>query len=114
MKEVRDARIPVREFKTDVVVLFGPTGCGKTRAVMDRYGARNVYIKDASQWWDGYDVQPVVLLDEFYGQLPYAEMPADGSVSASCASQGWLSTIQFKINRDHIEQIPVGLVSYGS
>lgn len=40
----------------------GRSGCGKTRAVMDAYP--DVYPKPRSKWWDGYQGEPVVLLDD--------------------------------------------------
>lgn len=42
---------------------WGATGVGKT------YRAKNLgkdyYIKDSSKWWDGYDQQDVVIIDDF-------------------------------------------------
>lgn len=59
-----------------VTVLWGQTGTGKTRSVLDQEGDANVFILNkthgASQiWWDGYDGQEVLLIDEFYGWIPY-------------------------------------------
>lgn len=62
---------PHRDFKTEVHVLVGPTGTGKTRWVNDR--EPNLYIKQRSNWWDSYDGSPAVLLDDFYGWIPYDE-----------------------------------------
>jgi len=42
--------------------ISGPSGCGKTRSVMERYP--NAYLKTANKWWDGYQGQPVVLIDD--------------------------------------------------
>lgn len=36
---------------------------------MDSYP--NAYWKQRSQWWDNYNGEAVVVLDEFYGWLPY-------------------------------------------
>lgn len=59
-----------------VVVLYGPTGTGKTSSVYSRYP--DAYVVPPQQagtgvgWWDGYDGQDVVLLDDFYGWLRYS------------------------------------------
>ncbi len=51
-----------------VFYLWGPPGTGKTRHVFDEHGADNVYKKIDGQWWDGYEDQDVVLLDDFYSE----------------------------------------------
>jgi hypothetical protein len=42
--------------------VYGRSGCGKTRAVLDAYP--ECYPKPRNQWWDGYQREPVVLLDD--------------------------------------------------
>lgn len=54
-----------RDEKPYVEWRYGPTGVGKTFAVVSRYGQDNVYMKDCSKWWDGYDDEPIVLWDDF-------------------------------------------------
>jgi len=58
-----------RKQKTKVFVVQGPTGVGKS------YWARqqdaNAYWKPRNNWWDGYTNQNTVIIDEFYGWLPY-------------------------------------------
>jgi len=58
-----------RNYKTEVHILQGPTGTGKSKWAMDNYP--NAYWKQRSNWWDGYYGQEVVVLDEFYGWLPF-------------------------------------------
>lgn len=58
-----------RNFKTNVHILQGPTGTGKSKWAMDSYP--NAYWKQRSNWWDGYTGQKAVVLDEFYGWLPF-------------------------------------------
>lgn len=47
----------------DVTVtwLWGSSGCGKTKTVM---GMDNVFKCDDLQWWDGYDKETILLLDD--------------------------------------------------
>lgn len=63
------AHSPVRTSKTEVYIYWGATGVGKSRKVAeDHPGA---YWKTKGDWWDGYDGHSVVVIDEFYGWLPY-------------------------------------------
>lgn len=43
--------------------IWGPAGVGKTSSVFLKY-PDGIYIKDTNQWWDGYQDQPVVLIDD--------------------------------------------------
>lgn len=62
-----------RDFKTEVHVLIGPPGCGKTRKAFE-LGPDNTYFKPRGEWWDGYLGQPRVVIDDFYGWIKYDEM----------------------------------------
>lgn len=44
---------------------WGPTGSGKTRAAFEEAGDDYWMSSDTLQWWDGYDGQSVVIIDEF-------------------------------------------------
>ena len=56
-----------------VFVRWGDAGAGKTRYVHDTHG-EDVYVFDdyRNGWWDGYNGQKVLLIDEFYGNIAYA------------------------------------------
>lgn len=58
-----------RNHEVDVIVIQGPTGTGKSRFCMDTYP--DAYWKQRSNWWDGYSGERVVIVDEFYGWLPF-------------------------------------------
>ena len=58
-----------RNHSMSVIVIQGPTGTGKSRWAMDEF--EGAYWKQRSQWWDGYSGEEVVILDEFYGWLPF-------------------------------------------
>jgi len=65
----------VREHGRGVYILYGKTGVGKTRAVMDKFGADNVYrvpsfTAGGTVWFNGLGHQDVVLFDEFSGEVP--------------------------------------------
>lgn len=52
-----------------VIVIFGPTGTGKSRYCMEQYP--DAFWKTRGQWWDGYSNQASVIIDEYYGWLPF-------------------------------------------
>lgn len=58
----------------EVVVVFGPPGSGKSKAVWDRFpDAYTLTVNPGGQlWWDGYESQETVLIDDFSGAgIPY-------------------------------------------
>lgn len=61
--------------KLHVVYIWGKTGTGKTRSVMEKYGYRNVYrVTDYDHPFDGYNGEPVIIFDEFRSQLKIHDM----------------------------------------
>ena len=42
--------------------IFGLAGCGKTKSVLDQIP--NAFPKPRNQWWDGYQREEVVLVDD--------------------------------------------------
>jgi len=68
-----------RDWEMDVRVYWGSAGAGKTRAVYDYAREQSQSVYPLSQnynggvvWWDGYDGQRIVLIDDFYGWLPFS------------------------------------------
>lgn len=49
---------------------WGKTGVGKTRFAYEFHDG-NVYIKDGTSWWDGYEQQEGILIDDFDGKWPF-------------------------------------------
>jgi len=52
-----------RDFKTEVIFIYGPSGSGKSRYAWETWP--NAYPKDGSIWWDGYQNQDTVIIDDF-------------------------------------------------
>ena len=52
-----------RDTKPYVMWIYGETGTGKTRYVFDNY--KDIYIKNSTKWWDGYDGHEVILIDDY-------------------------------------------------
>lgn len=48
-----------------VIWLYGKAGVGKTKYVHDNHDS--IYIKPHSKWWNGYNQQEVILIDDFPG-----------------------------------------------
>jgi hypothetical protein len=62
-----------KDDKRDVSVtyIYGRTGTGKTRSVMDAYGYSNVYrVTDYAHPFDSYDCEDVIIFEEFRSSLP--------------------------------------------
>lgn len=59
----------------DVTYIWGTTGAGKTRYVMEKYGYSNVYrVTDYAHPFDSYKGQEVILFEEFRSSLPISDM----------------------------------------
>lgn len=58
-----------RNWKSKVIVCVGPPRTGKSKYAMENYPG--AYWKQRSQWWDNYEGHETVILDDFYGWLPY-------------------------------------------
>ena len=65
---------------TDLVVtlLYGQTGLGKTRSVMERFGASDDFyvapLNNGTMWYDTYDGHKRVLLDDFSGAASHISL----------------------------------------
>lgn len=64
-----------RNWPTFTTVIWGPTGTGKTRTVMEKAGPHAYWLKKPGHgqtvFFDNYDGEEDVVIDEFYGWLPY-------------------------------------------
>lgn len=59
----------------EVTYIFGDTGAGKTRSVMERYGYSNTYrITNYRNAFDQYKGQDVIVFEEFFNSLPITDM----------------------------------------
>lgn len=68
-REYQKLRQRHRDWKTEVIVFWGKSGTGKSRSCMEE--APNAYWKTRDEWWDAYEGERDVIIDDFYGWLPY-------------------------------------------
>lgn len=72
---IRDEEFSERWRDLEVTYIYGDTGTGKTRYVMEKYGYRNVYrVTDYRHPFDSYMGQDVILFEEFRSSLPLGDM----------------------------------------
>lgn len=57
----------------NVIWRWGLAGTGKTRWAFDNFDINDIYVKDATRWWDGYENQKVILIDDFDNEWPYRD-----------------------------------------
>lgn len=102
LKNVSDSNRAYRFEKPYVEYIFGPTGVGKTKRVYDLcldYINKNLFYKllgSKGKWWDGYDTQKIILIDEFYGQIPISKInsyldgyPLQVEIKGSTCYKNW-------------------------
>lgn len=118
INDINRARLTVRteQFrklfrKLDVSYLWGPTGVGKTRTVMEKYHYDDVFrVTDYKNPFDNYEGQSTLVLDEYRGQFNISqflnlldgyplELPARYANKVACYTQVYIIS-----NIDLLEQ----------
>lgn len=72
LNSYRLVKVTPRSHPMEVIVIFGPTGTGKSRWCAENYP--NAYWKQLGKWWDGYQGHEAVIIDEFYGWLQWTTL----------------------------------------
>jgi len=64
---------PKRDWTMEILVIWGESGVGKSRYCHDNYPGGYWKSKNSGkqQFWDGYQGEDTVIIDEFYGWLPW-------------------------------------------
>eukprot|EP00873_Tetraselmis_striata_P044649 jgi/Tetstr1/464913/TSEL_009647.t1 len=67
-----------KRFRTEMtkgIWYTGPTASGKSHKVFDGFDPDTHYVKNLNEeWWDGYKGHPVVIFNEFRGQIKFSEL----------------------------------------
>jgi hypothetical protein len=61
-----------RNWDCTITLVFGPTGTGKTTWAHTEYP--DIFTRMPGKWWDGYNGERKVLLDDFKGWIPFNEL----------------------------------------
>lgn len=72
LKELRLRQMKDRDGPPKVYWLWGSTGVGKTRLAVGE--GVTFYMKDGTPWWDGYDQQSRIVIDDFDGKWPFRDL----------------------------------------
>lgn len=65
--EYRTLRMPAADRDVRVVVIWGPTGTGKSATARAGYPDAYFHSDPTLRWWQGYQGEDTVILDEFAG-----------------------------------------------
>ena len=68
---VRSNRKEPRDWEMINICLIGISGSGKT-TLAHSLNNTSVYYKPDGEWWDNYDSEHTVILDDFYGGLKFS------------------------------------------
>ena len=65
-----------RNWMTEGIWYYGETGAGKSHLAYEGYNPETHYILNLNDngFWNGYTGQPIVIINEFRGQIPYGEL----------------------------------------
>lgn len=73
-KKIVDKRLRKKFRKVKVIHIHGETGAGKTRKAMEY--SKNIYKIQGKglKWWDGYDGEDTLVIDEYDNDVPITEL----------------------------------------
>lgn len=82
LKQIELREISKENFRNKIIpkvtVLIGKPGVGKTRYVFDNHDLDDIYVwsggdgTQGSIWFDDYQGERIMLIDDYYGNIPYA------------------------------------------
>lgn len=79
----KEAEVKKRAWHTIGIVHWGLSGSGKTHQAHDMYGQDAFYKDPTTRWWDGYNGEATVIIDDFQG----------GSIGTDWSREYWCRII---------------------
>lgn len=73
-KEYKNLKMLDRKQPPLVSWYWGLSGAGKTRKAVEFFENGEFYIKDGTQWWDGYETFQGIIIDDFDGRWPFRDL----------------------------------------
>lgn len=75
-RDLKRRKTVFRKEMTQMKWYWGKTGVGKSHKVYENYDPATTYVLEVADngWWDGYDGEPIVIINEFRGQIEYAQL----------------------------------------
>lgn len=73
-RRMKRARTVPKWRQLQVIVLYGPTGTGKTKMAMASEEPTFLMNPAKTEWWDGYQGESIVVLDEYLNQWPLTRL----------------------------------------
>lgn len=76
IQKLKNLMIKDRKEMPELIVIHGKeSGIGKSRMAYEMKDNGTIFVKsDCTLWWDGYDNEDTVIINEFNGQLPIEYM----------------------------------------
>lgn len=77
LEKYKSLKMQPRKHKTELLIFYGEPGTGKSRLaaeLCEMSGESTFYLRKGNGgalWWDGYDGQANVVVDDFYGWMPW-------------------------------------------
>lgn len=86
-----------RDWMTKGTWYYGETGVGKSHKAFENFNPSTCYVHEASDkgWWDGYDGHDTVIINEFRGEIPYAELLSLVDKWPKCVSRRGCAPVPF-------------------
>lgn len=74
--ETISLRNKFRSEMTKGIWYYGESGTGKSHKAFENYNPKTHYVLNVQDngWWDGYNQQETVIINDFRGQIPYDQM----------------------------------------
>nr|QXP07594.1 MAG: replication associated protein [Arizlama virus] len=73
LRELKSALGEDRKTPPIVAWLYGDAGTGKTSSAYE-IAPDSCYIKDGTQWWNNYNCEKLIIIDDFDGRWPYRDL----------------------------------------